>query len=266
MSAPDQGRIAPGTDLNWTAADVTPDPAVTTGGDSARTAEPCQPGATWRYALGEEIGQGGMGVVYRAADAAFGREVAVKVLHERFAPDSAAARRFADEARITGQLQHPAIPPVHDLGTLPDGRPFLAMKLIRGRSLDRLLAERPDLGHDRGRFVAAFEQVCQAVACAHAHGVIHRDIKPANVMLGTHGEVQVMDWGLAKVLPQGGAHAGQGDPEPTTGATQIQSLRDSDGSLTQAGSVLGTPAYMPPEQALGAVSYTHLTLPTTERV
>ena len=101
-------------------------------------------------------------------------------------------------------MQHPAIPPVHDLGTLPDGRPFLAMKLIKGQTLDELLKARPDPSADRGRFVAVFEQVCQAVAYAHAHDVIHRDLKPANVMVGAFGEVQVMDWGLAKVL---GAHA-----------------------------------------------------------
>ena len=159
-----------------------PDPALTSaelaatnsGESEVMTSSPLAP-AGWRYALGDEIGHGGMGVVYRAADATFKREVAVKVLHAKFGADSGAARRFADEARITGQLQHPAIPPVHDLGTLPDGRPFLAMKLIRGRTLDELLSERPDLGHDRGRFVAAFEAVCQAVAYAHSHNVIHRD-------------------------------------------------------------------------------------------
>src|SRR5262249_38149978 len=152
------------------------------------------PSPAGRYALGAEIARGGMGVIYRVADTVLRREVAVKVLQERFAPDSNTARRFADEARITGQLQHPGIPPVHALGTLPDGRPFLAMKLIKGDTLDDLLKQRPDPSADRGRFVAAFEQVCQAVAYAHAHGVIHRDLKPANVMVGSFGEVQVMDW------------------------------------------------------------------------
>src|SRR5262249_6781999 len=150
---------------------------------------------------------------------------------------------------IAGQLQHPGIPAVHDLGTLPDGRPFLAMKLVKGQTLERLLKERPDPSVERGRFVAVFEGVCQAVGYAHAHGVIHRDLKPANVMVGAFGEVQVMDWGLAKVLVR---HADPADPEATTG-TAIRSVRDSDGSETQAGSVLGTPAFMPPEQALGAV-------------
>jgi tetratricopeptide (TPR) repeat protein len=225
---------------------------------TASVADPAAAGGTApppcgeRYTLGEEIAHGGMGIVYRATDAMFGREVAVKVLQEKLAAGSAATRRFADEARITGQLQHPGIPPVFDLGTLPDGRPFLAMKLIKGDTLETLLRNRPDPAADRGRLVAAFEQVCQAVAYAHAHGVIHRDLKPANVMVGAFGEVQVMDWGLAKVLgqPQPGT---VGDPETTAGDTEIRSLRDGGDLLTQAGSVLGTPAYIPPEQALGAV-------------
>jgi Flp pilus assembly protein TadD len=178
--------------------------------------------------------------------------VAVKVLQERFAPDSGTARRFADEVRIAAQLQHPGIPPVHDLGALPDGRPFLAMKLIKGQTLEELLAARPDVASDRGRFVAAFEAVCQALAYAHAHGVIHRDLKPANVMVGAFGEVQVMDWGLAKVLT--GRAADAADPGATAAGTQVVSRRDSDGPYTQAGSVLGTPAFMPPEQAAGLVA------------
>jgi eukaryotic-like serine/threonine-protein kinase len=205
-----------------------------------------------RYLLGEEMARGGMGVVHRATDTVLGREVAVKVLKEKYAPDSGTARRFADEARITGQLQHPNIPAVHDLGVLPDGRPFLAMKLIKGDTLEDLLKRRADPAEGRGRFVAAFEQVCQAVAYAHAHDVIHRDLKPANVMVGAFGEVQVMDWGLAKVL--GARPEGRTDPEETTAPTAVLSLRESDDPLTRAGSVLGTPAFMPPEQAAGAVA------------
>jgi tetratricopeptide (TPR) repeat protein len=203
-----------------------------------------------RYQLPGEIARGGMGVIYRATDTALGREVAVKVLQERYAPESGAARRFADEAHIAAQLQHPGIPPVHDLGTLPDGRPFLAMKLIKGQTLEDLLAARPEASAERGRFVAVFEAVCQAIAYAHAHQIIHRDLKPANVMVGAFGEVQVMDWGLAKVLTARPADAA--DPGGTTAGTQVVSLRDS-GPFTQAGSVLGTPALMPPEQAVGAV-------------
>jgi tRNA A-37 threonylcarbamoyl transferase component Bud32 len=201
----------------------------------------------------DEIARGGMGVVYRATDTFLNREVAIKLLQERYAPDSAVARRFLAEARITGQLQHPGVPAVHDLGTLADGRPFLAMKLIKGQTLDELLWQRASVEQERGRFLAVFEQICQAVGYAHAHDVIHRDLKPANVMVGAFGEVQVMDWGLAKLLSE----RQTGQPEATEAVstmaeTAIHSMREQD-EATRAGSVLGTPAYMPPEQAIGAV-------------
>jgi tetratricopeptide (TPR) repeat protein/tRNA A-37 threonylcarbamoyl transferase component Bud32 len=202
------------------------------------------------YELGEEIGRGGMGVVYRARDVKLDRHVAVKLLQHHITAGSAAARRFLDEARITGQLQHPGIPPVHDLGALPDGRPFLAMKLIKGDTLEEDLRDRPDPSHDRGRFLAVFEKVCEAVAFAHSRKVIHRDLKPSNVMVGAFGEVQVMDWGLAKVL------GSEPEPAPPTDqgrVTEVRTFRDP-GSDTQAGSVLGTPAFMPPEQAGGEVA------------
>jgi tetratricopeptide (TPR) repeat protein/tRNA A-37 threonylcarbamoyl transferase component Bud32 len=231
---------------------VAVDPHGTTGSLPGATASAQLAAAVGRYCLGEEIARGGMGAVYLATDTVLDREVAVKVLQDKYAPDSGVARRFAAEARITAQLQHPNIPAVHDLGTLPDGRPFLAMKLIKGQTLDHLLRQRTDPAVDRGRFVAVFEQVCQAVAYAHAHDVIHRDLKPQNVMVGRFGEVQVMDWGLAKVL--GARPEEPADPEATTAPTAMVSLRESDEAHTHAGSVLGTPAYMPPEQAGGVVS------------
>jgi eukaryotic-like serine/threonine-protein kinase len=207
-----------------------------------------------RYEVLEEIAQGGMGTVLRANDRTIGREVAIKVLQECYPAGSVIARRFVDEAQISGQLQHPGIPPVHDLGSFPDGRPFLAMKLIKGRTLGSILRDRSDPAADRGRFLAVFEAICQAVAYAHSRRVIHRDLKPSNVMVGAFGEVQVMDWGLAKVLSgvTGLRVAAPADSDRAL-ATQIRSARDSDGSETQAGSVLGTPAYMAPEQAVGAV-------------
>jgi tetratricopeptide (TPR) repeat protein len=226
-------------------------PAATTDTDgTSTTAQPAPAGE--RYALGEQIARGGMGVVYRATDAVLGREIAVKVLQDRYAPDSGMARRFADEARIASQLQHPGIPPVHDLGTLRDGRPFLAMKLIMGDTLEHLLERRPDPSADRRLFLAVFEQVCQAIAYAHAHHVIHRDLEPSNVMVGAFGEVQVMDWGLARVL--GARPAATAKPDSTGPGTQVRPLRDAEVMLTQAGTVLGTPAFMPPEQALGALN------------
>ncbi len=234
------------------------DPGVTTGGEVTRTADTSAASSAGRYVLVNEIARGGMGEVYRANDTILDRAVAVKVLQERLGSASGAASRFADEARITGQLQHPAIPPVHDLGTLPDGRPFLAMKLIEGQTLDFQLRERSDLSADRTRFVSAFEQVCQAVAYAHAHSVIHRDLKPANVMVGEFGEVQVMDWGLAKVLNDCAAQQAAA-PEPPEIETDPEQTTDhhaagaSTDDRTRAGEALGTPAYMPPEQARGEI-------------
>jgi serine/threonine protein kinase len=198
------------------------------------------------YEIHEERGRGGMGVVYRATDLALGREVAIKVLQDRFDPRSETARRFLAEARITAQLQHPGIPAVHRVGTLPDGRPFLAMKLIKGRTLDVLFKE----GRTE-RLLAAFEHVCQAVAYAHDHKVIHRDLKPSNVMVGAFGEVQVMDWGLAKILTDGPKPSAVEVAPPAPAKTVITPSADSGGSETEAGSMIGTPAFMPPEQAGG---------------
>ncbi|MBX9583007.1 MAG: serine/threonine protein kinase, partial [Gemmataceae bacterium] len=206
------------------------------------------PGVPGYEAVGE-IGRGGMAVVYAARDAALDREVAIKTLQAGMS-----GRRFEREARITAKLPHPNIPPVYGLGTLPDGRPFLAMKLVRGRTLDALLKERPGPGHDLPRFVQVFEQVCQAVAYAHARGIVHRDLKPLNVMVGEFGEVQVMDWGLAKQLDESGnptslevpVYGGPGD----SGRTTDLGAADTD-DRTRAGSGWGTPGFMPPEQVEG---------------
>jgi tetratricopeptide (TPR) repeat protein len=199
------------------------------------------------YEILYEIGQGGMGVVYHARDCALNRPVALKFLQKRYANDPAAAARFHYEAQITGQLQHPGIPPVHQVGTLPDGQPFLAMKLIQGRTLDELLSEQ---GPGAGRWLGVFEAICQAVGYAHSQNVIHRDLKPGNVMVGAFGEVQVMDWGLAKVLTSTPVAVNEADPD----ATQPPQPAQTAPELTRAGSVLGTPAFMPPEQAIGAIN------------
>jgi len=199
------------------------------------------------YRVLRELARGGMGLVLAAHDEKFDREVAVKVLLNPLA-GSPAAERFVQEARITARLPHPGIPPVHDLGELPDGTPFLAMKLIRGQTLADLLKERPAPSADLPRFVGIFEQVCQAVAFAHDHGVIHRDLKPHNVMVGAFGEVQVMDWGLAKE----GARSPEPDATEAAGCGVAPPVGAGSGEHTEPGSALGTPAYMPPEQARGA--------------
>ena len=107
-------------------------------------------------------------------------------------------QRFVEEAQIGGQLQHPGIVPVYELGQFADKRPFFAMKLVKGETLSKLMADRDKAADDRGKLLGIFEQICQTMAYAHSHGVIHRDLKPANIMVGAFGEVQVMDWGLAK--------------------------------------------------------------------
>jgi eukaryotic-like serine/threonine-protein kinase len=206
-----------------------------------------------RYQLFGEIARGGMGAVLKGRDPDLGRELAVKVLLERHSDDPEMVCRFVEEAQIAGQLQHPGIVPVYELGAFADRRPFFAMKLIKGRTLASLLSDRPDPERDLSYFVTIFEAVAQAVAYAHARGVIHRDLKPSNVMVGAFGEVQVMDWGLAKILPQGGeaddAFAGHLEEEPIIATSR----RPSDSDLSLAGSVMGTPSYMAPEQARGEV-------------
>jgi serine/threonine protein kinase len=187
-----------------------------------------------RYELVEKIGQGGMGTVFLARDRELERPVALKVL--RAAPEDAEAReRMRKEARIIARLEHPSIVPVHDCGVLPDGRFYYAMKLVRGRRLDEAAPRRAALAERLHLLL----KVCDAVAFAHAQGVIHRDLKPQNIMLGAFGEVLVMDWGIAKeVGPQPPAVVGR-EAEPGGPAE------------TAGGTVLGTPGYMAPEQARG---------------
>ena len=157
------------------------------------------------------------------------------------------------KAQIGGQLQHPGIVPIHEMGLLAAKKPYIAMKLVKGQTLSGLLEERQARTDDRQRFLGIFQQVCQPMAYAHARGVIHRDLKPSNVMLGSFGEVQLMDWGLAKVLSRGGARATMQKRVMRTvpHASQIKTARSGSGSESLSGSVIGTPAYMVPEQAQG---------------
>lgn len=215
-----------------------------------------------RYQLFGEIGRGGMGAVLRGRDVDLGRDLAVKVLLEKYANHAEGARRFVEEAQICGQLQHPNVVPVYDIGRFGD-RLFFTMKLVEGKTLAAILRERKQASEDQPRLLNVALQVGQALAYAHAKGVIHRDLKPANIMVGAFGEVQVMDWGLAKVLADGDGMAdetaaNQGREPPEDGK-QIRTVRSGDstkkmGTETEAGWILGTPAYMPPEQANGDVA------------
>jgi serine/threonine-protein kinase len=226
-----------------------------------------------RYQLQGEIARGGMGAIFKGRDVDLGRELAIKVLLEAHQGNAEVVRRFVEEAQIGGQLQHPGIAPVFELGTFPepDRRPYFAMKLVKGQTLSALLSERgrvsapsPDgdtpganatgLAADLPRFLSIFEAVCQTMAYAHARGVIHRDLKPSNIMVGSFGEVQVMDWGLAKVLPQGGiADEDRAEHANETVIMTVRSGSSGSSGESQAGSVLGTPSYMAPEQARGEV-------------
>jgi serine/threonine protein kinase len=208
-----------------------------------------------RYRLLDRIARGGMGVVYVAEDENLQRRVALKVLDVP-GTDGDLANRLIREARVLAALEHPGIVPVHDVGTLADGRVFYTMKFVEGQRLDKYIESVASVP-DRLRI---FLRICDAVAFAHARGVLHRDLKPANIMVGPFGEVLVMDWGLAKILRREVSKcAREADPEATVFEKPKQPAIAGDATeisvVTGHGTVMGTPGYMSPEQARGDVEH-----------
>jgi eukaryotic-like serine/threonine-protein kinase len=188
---------------------------------------------TGRLQLLGEIARGGMGAVLKGRDPDLGRDLAVKVLLESHRDKPELIRRFVEEAQIGGQLQHPGIVPIYELGAFADHRPYFAMKLVKGRTLSSLLDERSDSVHDRSRFLSIFESVCQTIAYAHARGVIHRDLKPSNIMVTPHDHAKLLDLGLAIVRGQE-----SGDRKLVNGKRYL----------------VGTKDYLAPEQAADPTS------------
>lgn len=215
-----------------------------------------EPAARDRYEVLGEIGKGGMGEVRRVHDRDLKRTMAMKIIRREMLQNPEAVARFVEEAQATAQLDHPGIVPVHELGKLADGRLYFTMKEVQGDTFGTVIKALHHVSDASGwgviegwtfrRAVDAFHAACEAVAYAHSRGVIHRDIKPANIMVGSFGEVQVMDWGLAKV--------GAGRPDPFSELGVVVTDRSADREqATLVGTVAGTPWYMAPEQARGQV-------------
>ena len=212
---------------------------------------PGGPNLGMRYAYRDELGRGGQGTIISAFDRDVGRTVALKVLRKDASKSMSVLERFLGEAQVTGQLEHPNIVPVHDMGRLPDGTVYYTMKKVEGRSLDQILRgiRKADPEISRRftllRMLSIIQQVCLGMEYAHARGVIHRDLKPANVMLGDFGEVLILDWGLAKVV-------GRPDPDgEDEESMELEPVELSEGAQlkTRDGYVQGTPPFMAPEQA-----------------
>jgi serine/threonine-protein kinase len=229
------------------------------GEDAERTATYAVGEATsdgQRFRVLRPHARGGLGAVFVALDTELHREVALKQILDSHADDENSRHRFLVEAEVTGGLEHPGIVPVYGLGTYGDGRPYYAMRFIRGDSLkeaiDRFHADetlRRDPGRrslELRRLLRRFTDVCNAIDYAHSRGVLHRDIKPGNIIVGRHGETLVVDWGLAKAT---------GRSEPGAEERTLIPSSASGSADTSPGSALGTPAYMSPEQARGDVEH-----------
>jgi eukaryotic-like serine/threonine-protein kinase len=209
-----------------------------------------------RFRIVRPHAKGGLGAVFVALDDELNREVALKQILDRHADDPMSRKRFVIEAEVTGGLEHPGIVPVYGLGTYGDGRPYYAMRFIRGDSLREAVEQfhsDESLNKSPGQRALAlrkllrrFMDVCNAIDYAHSRGVLHRDIKPANIIVGKHGETLVVDWGLAKVL---------GCSDPGSAERTLIPKSSSGSSDTLPGSALGTPAFMSPEQARGDLDH-----------
>ncbi len=230
-----------------------------TGGDASGAPNGDPAAAAPRYRRVRFHARGGLGEVHVAHDTELGREVALKEMQDGPARDPNGRLRFLREAAITGALEHPGIVPVYGLGTYADGRPYYAMRLIKGGTLGDAIAR---YHHDDARrldpaaraaelrrLLGRFQMVCETVAFAHSRGVIHRDLKPSNIMLGDYGETLVVDWGLAKAFEGEILEA-----VATAEAAAAAQAADGSGSATMPGSALGTLAYMSPEQAEGRIA------------
>ena len=213
-----------------------------------------------RYWIGEEIGNGGMGLVYLGWDLQLQRHVAIKIIREDQRGNEQHLLRFLREARIASQLRHPGILGIHDFDVEPSGSAYIIMDLITGKTMGQAIAETIADESKRQSMLTTFFQICQAMAFAHANGVVHRDLKPANIMVGDYGIATVLDWGLAKVLGTNAALSQDSYEERLIPIAQptIDEPFDApnDKFHTLFGTVMGTPYYLAPEQARGeAVDY-----------
>ncbi|MCA9092781.1 MAG: PAS domain S-box protein [Planctomycetaceae bacterium] len=197
------------------------------------------------FKTGCHIATGGQGVIFSAIEEKYQREVAVKVLSIRYADSQVVRERFFNESKLTANLQHPGIVPVYNSGLAADGRPFFSMRKVEGESLAQAIAARQSPKDDLARYLRIFLKVCHTISYCHDHGVIHCDMKPDNVMLGTHGEVILMDFGLAIRLDS----LSQPESEPTPQSLHPEVQAPISTTAPTASTVFGTPQYMAPEQA-----------------
>jgi serine/threonine protein kinase len=200
-----------------------------------------------RYRAVRLLGHGGMGSVWLAEDSVLHRTVALKVLSAESSSADLVAR-LMQEALVLARLEHPGIVPVHDAGTLPDGRTFYCMKYVEGQTLDQHIAQLP-----LRQRLQLLQRIAEPLAFSHARGIIHRDLKPSNIMVGAFGEVLIMDWGLAKVMGSAQADKAMAQVENQMATRPADPQETSVSAITAHGTVLGTPGYMAPEQERGEI-------------